>query len=353
MKSVLAVAYWSSAAFLLCPFPFALAYGGLALWGLPALLLFGLVPIIDMLAPDSALEVDEAEIGYIARAVLRCLPATFVLGQVIALVAVGRAAPTLTLGELLMATLSLGATGSVTIAAAHDLTHRPPRWSDPYLLVGRLGLLAEAYMHFEISHWHGHHRYVCTAADDSTGWRGESAFAYLRRTVPACFGRAWREDGVGGGLAEVLSSRVFWFTLMPPAVALLIYVGMGRAALLLYVGQASIAILLLEMISYIQHYGLRRDGPEGEAAMAPQYVWDSYALASNAVTFNLPRHASHHSEVGADYFRLKRRQTARQLPVGYPAAVTMALLPPLWFRIMNARLDDEDTGVASEVSGKG
>ena len=30
---------------------------------------------------------------------------------------------------------------------------------------------------------------------------------------------------------------------------------------------------------------------------------------------------------------------APQLPYGYPAMLTMALLPPLWFRVMNPRVE--------------
>ena len=54
--------------------------------------------------------------------------------------------------------------------------------------------------------------------------------------------------------------------------------------------------------------------------------------------FELTRHSDHHAVASKPFQMLRSADAAPQLPTGYPGMVLMALVPPLWFRIMHARL---------------
>ncbi|MDZ7615055.1 MAG: hypothetical protein U5K51_16185 [Flavobacteriaceae bacterium] len=54
--------------------------------------------------------------------------------------------------------------------------------------------------------------------------------------------------------------------------------------------------------------------------------------------FELTRHSDHHYKASRKYQVLRHMEEAPQLPVGYPAGMLMATIPPLWFKVMNKRL---------------
>ena len=101
------------------------------------------------------------------------------------------------------------------------------------------------------------------------------------------------------------------------------------------------AALLLEVINYVEHYGLRRRRrPDGRfEPPRVQHSWDSDFWLSNALLLQLPRHADHHVHPGRPFTALQRQAGAPQLPFGYSTAVLVALLPPLWWSVMDKRLE--------------
>jgi alkane 1-monooxygenase len=54
--------------------------------------------------------------------------------------------------------------------------------------------------------------------------------------------------------------------------------------------------------------------------------------------FELTRHSDHHYKASRKYQILRHMDEAPQLPVGYPASMLLATVPPLWFKVMNKRL---------------
>jgi alkane 1-monooxygenase len=126
------------------------------------------------------------------------------------------------------------------------------------------------------------------------------------------------------------------------SLALLVVAGLTldvRAAAFL-AGQAIWAVMLLEIVNYIEHYGLRRrllsDGrPE---PVAPHHSWNADFAVSNWLLFNLQLHADHHAHVDRSYETLRSVLRAPQLPAGYPTMVLVAMLPPLWFALIDRRL---------------
>jgi alkane 1-monooxygenase len=113
----------------------------------------------------------------------------------------------------------------------------------------------------------------------------------------------------------------------------------GGAGLALWLGQAAVAVLLLELINYLEHYGLERrldaEGRPGRVRIS--HSWNSAHLVSGLFLFRLTRHSEHHSDASRPYERLPPGREAPQLPAGYATMLLLALIPPLWFRVMDPR----------------
>jgi alkane 1-monooxygenase len=70
---------------------------------------------------------------------------------------------------------------------------------------------------------------------------------------------------------------------------------------------------------------------------AAPHAWTA-PHASNRSTFNLGLHADHHLVPARRYAGLDNAAGSLQAPFGYPGLFLLALVPPLWFRVMNPRL---------------
>ena len=96
---------------------------------------------------------------------------------------------------------------------------------------------------------------------------------------------------------------------------------------------------LVAAVDYIEHWGLERAQANGRPErMGPQPTWDCANRVSDAMLFNLPRHASHHLEPSLDCDALYRVPASPQMPTGYAGMVLLAFAPPLYRRIMLPRL---------------
>ena len=121
-------------------------------------------------------------------------------------------------------------------------------------------------------------------------------------------------------------------------IAISWYFGIGVLPYALGIGV--VGFLLLETINYIEHYGLRRKKLESgryERVM-PRHSWNSDHEMGRIVLFELTRHSDHHYLASRKYQILRHMDESPQLPTGYPASMLMALVPPLWFVVMNPRL---------------
>jgi alkane 1-monooxygenase len=118
----------------------------------------------------------------------------------------------------------------------------------------------------------------------------------------------------------------------------------GRASLLLFIGQASIAVFMLEAVAYVKHYGLCREKmPDGKyGAGSAIHSWDTYYRFSNYLEFQLQRHADHHAAPRKPHEELKISNAAPRLPAGYPVMISIAMIPPLWRRLMDPLLPKKE-----------
>jgi alkane 1-monooxygenase len=260
-----------------------------------------------------------------------------VLTWVLGVAAGGR----LTALETVMLTASLGVTtGGIGITFAHELIHRPGRFERA---LGEVLLGSVCYMHFAIEHVFGHHRYVGTPRDSATARAGESSYAFVVRSVIGGWRSAWSlsaESARSSRGGPALRRRMHWYIAWQAvAIAAVATIG-GPRALAVFLGQSVVAFALLELINYIEHYGLaRRETVPGRfEPVAPWHSWNSSHRVSNWVLINLARHADHHLTASKRYQVLHTIDAAPQLPAGYPLMILLALVPPLWRRVMDPRV---------------
>ncbi len=250
------------------------------------------------------------------------------------------AGPDWTSATRLGATLSMGVVGGIAIVVAHELGHRRTRLER---LLAQLLLQPVCYGHFTLEHNRGHHAWVATPGDPATARYGESFYRFYLRCVPATWQAAWRLEFER--MARLGHSRWHWRNAMwrhcgiPLALGLAITLALGPWALLFWLVQAVMAFSLLEVVNYLEHYGLQRRAlPDGRyEPVAPRHSWNSNHLFSNLFVYQLQRHADHHAHPSRPYQALRPFPDAPQLPSGYAGMIPLALIPPLWFKVMNPR----------------
>ena len=106
--------------------------------------------------------------------------------------------------------------------------------------------------------------------------------------------------------------------------------------------QSFLGFSTLEAVNYIEHYGMLRAQITASRyeRVNPLHSWNSSFLVSNLLLFQLQRHSDHHAYAARPYQVLRHFEESPQLPAGYPLMVLTALVPPLWFKIMDNRLED-------------
>ena len=101
--------------------------------------------------------------------------------------------------------------------------------------------------------------------------------------------------------------------------------------------QAVLGFSLLEVVNYLEHYGLRRQKKEDGRyeRCLPEHSWNSNNVASNVLLYHLQRHSDHHANPTRRYQALRHFKEAPQLPTGYAGMIVLAWFPPLWRRVMD------------------
>lgn len=243
--------------------------------------------------------------------------------------------------------------GQISHPVAHELIHRPAR---PMRLLGRLIYSTILFGHHASAHLRVHHVHVGSRADPNSARRGEGFYRFAIRAWPGSFRAALvAENRLRGGRFVWLSHPFTLYVGVGTGLVLLsaAWLGLaGVAALLFLSGYAQLQIL---MSDYVQHYGLRRQTlADGRLEpVGPQHSWNAPDWFSSAMTLNAPRHSDHHVTPSRPYPAL-RLDPARmpQLPHSLPVMAVLALVPPLWRRVMNPLCDEWRPGWA-ETRRKG
>ncbi|MBT9598969.1 MAG: alkane 1-monooxygenase [Vitreoscilla sp.] len=313
------------------------------LWLLPAVM-YGVIPLVDAVLgpdrrnpPEAALKDLEAD-GYYRAVVVAFVPfqwAATVIGTWLA------ATHDLSATGWVGLVLTVGGINGVAINTAHELGHKRPGWER---WLSRVTLAPVAYGHFYVEHNRGHHLRVATPDDPASARMGESFWAFLPRTMIGSVRSAWdieatrlRARGLPAwhGRNQLLQAWamtvVFYAALMA---------AFGSAVLVFLLAQAFYGASLLEVVNYIEHYGLLRSvRPDGRREPCdPRHSWNSSHVLSNLFLYQLQRHSDHHAHPGRRYQALRHFDESPQLPSGYAAMLLLAYVPPLWFRVMDPKV---------------
>jgi len=116
----------------------------------------------------------------------------------------------------------------------------------------------------------------------------------------------------------------------------------GWWGIFLFLTQAFWAVFQLELVNYVEHYGLTRKhlGDGKYEHVLPRHSWNAAQKASNWLLINLQRHSDHHYKPDRRFPLLQTYDDndAPQLPYGYPLMTMIALSPRMWRNIMNPRV---------------
>jgi alkane 1-monooxygenase len=246
----------------------------------------------------------------------------------------------LSLVDKLGLAVTIGVVSGIAINTAHELGHKKDeleRW------LSKVALAQTGYGHFYLEHNRGHHVRVATPEDPASSRLGESFWAFWPRTVLGSLRSAWELESRGW----TRSGRSRWnvrndvlnawaMTAVLWGVLLAVF---GAGVLPYLVVQAVFGFSLLEVVNYLEHYGLLRQkvGDRYERT-APRHSWNSNNTASNVLLYHLQRHSDHHANPMRRFQSLRHMDEAPQLPSGYAAMILLALLPPVWRRVMDPRV---------------
>lgn len=312
--------------------------------GLPLLISYGLMPLLDALIGEDQNNPPEAVVpALMADRYYRWLTWVTVPLHFVALIGCAWWAGTQDLPwwALLLLAYVAGTDAGLGLNTAHELGHKHNRVEQG---LARLVLAVPAYGHFTVEHGRGHHRWVATPEDHASSRMGESIYRFALRELPGGVRRAWvlERDRLRALGRPVWS----WHNtlLQSYAVTLLL-----QGTLIAAFGGVMVVFLLVHNLvawwqltsaNYIEHYGLLRQRLPSGAYEAPQphHSWNTNHLVTNLATFHLQRHSDRHAHPSRRYQCLRHFTDLPQLPSGYFGMFPLAYLPRLWFRVMDPRL---------------
>ena len=234
-------------------------------------------------------------------------------------------------------------TGTVGINYSHELMHqknRTERW------LGDVLLSMVLYSHFRTEHLLVHHRYVGTPRDAVTARYNEGFHRYFPRVLREGLRSAFQAEKDMLARKDLpwsdLSNPFFRYWALQGAMLLLALGLGGWVGIALFLWQAFIAVWQLELVNYVEHYGLTRKhlGDGKYEHVMPHHSWNAAHKASNWLLINLQRHSDHHYKPNRRFPLLQTYDTAQapQLPYGYPLMTMAAMVPPIWRKYMNPRV---------------
>lgn len=238
------------------------------------------------------------------------------------------------LAGLILTGLMIGMVGTIP---AHELTHRT--WDAVSMTIGRWLLAFSFDTSFAIEHVYGHHRYVSTTHDPATAPRGRNVYHHVIASTIKGNVSAWEIEAerLHKRHISLLSWRNSFLSGHAMSVALIIAAWLmgGAAAAAYFIGCALWGKALLEIVNYMEHYGMVRDPA---TPVQPRHSWNTNRRISSWTMFNLTRHSHHHAQGEVPYQELRPYPDAPMMIGGYLTTIVVALIPPLWHHLMTPRV---------------
>lgn len=311
---------------------------------LPVLILFGLVPILEFIFKADSTNFDketakfEKENKVYNIILFGTIPIQ--IGMLIFFLYVMQ--EPLTAVESIGRISSMGLMcGVLGINLGHELGHRLNKTEQ---FLGELMLLTSLNTHFLPYHNGGHHFNVATPDDAATARKNEYLYTFWIRSHFSSYNEAWQLEIKRmrklGKSNFSLQNKMVLYSIANVTLLTLIYYFFGWIVLLSFIAAAITGILLLQTVNYIEHYGLLRNKNEHGRYERVKHIhsWNSDHIIGRLLLFNLSRHSDHHYNGSKPYQVLKSLPESPQMPTGYPGMMLLSLLPPIWFKYMNAKI---------------
>ncbi|PCJ12057.1 MAG: hypothetical protein COB04_18305 [Gammaproteobacteria bacterium] len=242
--------------------------------------------------------------------------------------------------------LAVAASLFLSVIVGHELIHK--RHGSILYRVGVFAHIITFFSYFSISHPTGHHYTVATKKDHASPRRGESVYHFMWRS------RSGKQKHTIEQEKKRLTNIQLpfwhwknealrnWFFEAILALSLIIYGGWQGLFAIVIIGLSS--NVFIEVINYLQHYGLLREmGKPIEA----RHIWSSNRALLNRLYFGAGRHAIHHTGV-EDYWRYSGGSDKDpQILTGLMTTAYISFIPFLFKRLMNRKLMDWDWNLAS------
>jgi len=228
--------------------------------------------------------------------------------------------------------------GQVSNSNAHELIHRADRWA---FRLGAANYITILFGHHTSAHRLVHHVHAATPRDPATARLGEGFWAYLPRTWIGSFRAGLRAEQHRHGGVRWPAPYVAYVLGAVATLGLAALLG-GGAGVLGLIGIATYAQVQLMLSDYVQHYGLERaEQPDGRRVpMGPAHSWNAPQWYSSAMMLNAPRHSAHHTQPAQPFPQLELTpDTMPMLPHSLPVMAVVALIPPIWKRVMRPRVN--------------
>lgn len=319
--------------------------GGWMWW--PVVVIYVIIPLLDMLFGKVVTRFTADELKRLAAdPMLRVIPWLCALIWLITLAwAITLVPRVLALPAVHIAgfVLSLGLVGGIlAINVGHELIHRNNAFER---FLGGVLLASVCYGVFKVEHVRGHHLRVGTHDDPATARLNESAYAFVPRAILGTYVHGWRLERERLArddlrvIAATLGNEVLHWSLLSIALAVAALAVAGTDGFIVFALASLVAIIELELVDYIEHYGLVRtcDADGKLAAVRYEHSWDYSGWLTNALLINLQRHSDHHVHGGRAYGALDSHPEAPQLPASYAAMLIATLIPPLYRALIHPR----------------
>lgn len=238
-------------------------------------------------------------------------------------------------------------TGSVgafmSLSVGHELIHRASTWEKT---LGQMILTTIGFGSYKVEHIRNHHVHVATSMDPVSAYYNQSVYSFLLQAYYSRFLIAWKLEcermrKIGAPIIHWRNEVLLWNSIILIGVVIL-YATLGLSTVLFFIAQCFVAFTAVEIINYVEHYGLRRRKlANGKyERVAPEHSWNSNHFLTCMLQFQIQRHADHHLRAGRRYQVLRHFDESPQLPFGYGIMSTIALIPPVWKAIMNPRVEE-------------
>jgi len=303
---------------------------------------FGLLPVLDIILPVDERNPDEAEYKSLIKQVRFKIP-LYVSNITTWLIYIYSLNKILSQSNGIFFNIGLFISVSIlegaSINLSHELMHKTSFISK---FAGVSGLVKNFYTHFYVEHNYYHHVWVSTPQDTATSKLNQSILPFIYNSMVCSYFHGWDIENKrcleAYGTTNSLNNFMIWSTLATLLFPLTGYYFFGVKGVLLQIAVGLLSAAFLEIINYIEHYGLRRRfiAPLGKyEPVTIHHSWNAPFRVSNYLLVKLQRHSDHHENALKPYHVLASYPDSPCLPQGYSVCLIIALIPSIWFEIMN------------------